>query len=79
MQPVTTRPERPSEIRWTVLDRFSNKQVAEITAPDRASAEREAQRRGYSLQSHTVTSVLEFLTFRGEEKKPISPWARKAR
>lgn len=57
----------PSEVRWIVLDLFAGqKQVDEFTAPDRRAAEAEAQRRGFSLGTHRVESVLEFTTFKAQ-------------
>lgn len=59
-----------SDIRWTVWDRLNHREVAEFTAPNRQAAEAEAQRRGFSLTTHRVQSVLEFTTFRDRRPEP---------
>ena len=47
-----------SKPRWLILDKWANKQVAEVHATDRADAERHAQLLGYSLTSHRIQPVL---------------------
>lgn len=44
--------------RWLILDKWTNRQVADVYATDRADAERQAQLLGFSLTSHRITPVL---------------------